>query len=1591
MNLKQIKIAASMLAFVLLFAVSTVLTPAIVQAEEVLDIKSVVIELDGESILVDFNSLDDQYTDQQGELYDYFYTTDGVLKGSIVAIQLSNGQAIEFEGFKTAYEQASSVSESANALEILVAATPVSDSVLSSYQKLTGFTETGAPQLEPNNLWTLVWSDEFNGDSIDRTKWTYDIGNWIVDADGNGIAAGWGNNEKEYYTDSPENSYIEDGKLVIKAIKEEQPITDEYGSYDYTSAKLKTKGLFSKKYGRFEIKAKTPEGKGYWPAIWMLPENDVYGGWAASGEIDIFEGWGSQPHLASGAIHYGDVWPNNKFTGKHMEFPNEGRISDFHEYALEWEPGEIRWYVDGELYQTQTNWYSINQDNAANFSFPAPFDQEFYMILNLAVGGWFDGDPDETTEFPQTMEVDYVRVYDLTGRDYLEPVEPAKEKVELPAGAKQPLEDGNLIYDNTYEQPFTSISDGSMALDNLYWNLVYLPDFGGQGTIVKDLVNDTNFAKINITNPGNQLYSLQLIQHMSLGQNGVYKVSFDAKSSEDRTIMVKASGGADRGWAKYSDEETISLTDTVQSYEFTFNMLNETDLATRLEFNVGGAGTAPVWIGNVRVEDITGQLMDENAAKEPLPSGNHVYNGTFDQGSLDRMTFWNVESNNASATGSVAEATRELFVDITDGGSTPGDVKVIQRGMNLLALNDYSLNFNARAEEARDIVVSFVSKDGTSNYIEDLTIPLTTSMDQYEIIFTMPDVTDVEGQLVFNVGGDNAGVYVDNVSLIRTSDKIDYSKVDLYPLDNGAFTGGLEPWGDYVHNDAVASVTGENDEAKISITSQGNEAWSVLLEQTGMKLSKSVDYVVSFDARSTMPRDLEVTLENAQYTRFFNEVVSLTSDTQNYSYEFKMAADETVSLKFLLGKINDTGIGAHDVFIDNVVFEVKNAADYDNGSSDPGQEEPTETETNYAFDFNNNIIVDGAFDIWEKDEWSGNGAGTLNNEEGKLTIDVTSVGSAYSPQVFQEGMTFENGETYLVSFTAKSAEPKTINVNVGKALTEDPWWTAYAPTETYVLDTTMKAYNFTFTMTEETFNNGKIVFELGTINGDTTTTTVTIDNVNVVKLSSITDNTAWNIWENDEWSGPGAGTLTVDGTTLTVDVTSVGSAYSPQVFQEGMTFENGKEYVVMFDASSEAAKTINVNVGKALSADPWWTAYAPTETYVLGTETKTYAYSFTMTEETFDNGKMVFEFGEINGDTTTTVVTISDVRIISDARILDITDETTVEEPVEETVTESVYYDFDDNIIIDDLFQIWEKDAYSGNGAGTLTNEEGKLTIDVTSVGSAYSPQVFQEGMTFENGETYLVSFTAKSAEPKTINVNVGKALTVDPWWTAYAPTETYVLDTTMKAYNFTFTMTEETFNNGRIVFELGTINGDTTTTTVTIDNVNVVKLSSITDNTAWNIWENDEWSGPGAGTLTVEDATLTVDVTSVGGAYSPQVFQEGMTFENGKEYVVMFEASAEAPKTINVNVGKALSDNPWWTAYAPTETYVLGTETKLYAYSFTMTEETFNNGKIVFEFGEINGDTTTTVVTISDVRIISDARILDITDETVTESVYSE
>src|SRR5438105_3210696 len=247
-------------------------------------------------------------------------------------------------------------------------------------------------------VWKLAWSDEFNGRSgsaADSTKWSFAVG-----------GGGWGNNELETYTSRTANAHLEGGSLVIKAIKETVTGPDNI-TRNYTSARLLTKNKFSQAYGRFEARIKIPFGQGIWPAFWLLGENIDTAHWPNCGEIDIMENIGKEPSIVHGTFH-GPGYSGGKGISAAYALANSQKFSDsFHEFAVEWEPNVIRFYVDGSLYRTRTP-----ADLPAGAQWV--FDHPFFIILNVAVGGGWPGNPDTTTVFPQQMQVDYVRVYKRT-------------------------------------------------------------------------------------------------------------------------------------------------------------------------------------------------------------------------------------------------------------------------------------------------------------------------------------------------------------------------------------------------------------------------------------------------------------------------------------------------------------------------------------------------------------------------------------------------------------------------------------------------------------------------------------------------------------------------------------------------------------------------------------------------------------------------------------------------------------------------------------------------------------------------------------------------------------------------------------------------------------------------------------------------------------------------------------------------------------------------------------------------------------------------------------------------------------------------
>ena len=422
--------------------------------------------------------------------------------------------------------------------------------------------DSDIPQLEG---YTLLWNDEFNGNSLDETIWNYEP-----------REPGWTNNELQRYTTSEENIFIKDGKLIIKAIK----TTDADGTDSFTSGKINSKDKKDFTYGKVVARAKVPEGKGLWPAIWMMPKDEgFYGQWPKCGEIDIMEVLGNQTDTAYGTVHYGEPHAEQQGTYK---LTNGTFASDYHDFSVEWEPGEIRFYIDGNLYKTVNDWFTaVNGED--DKPYPAPFNQPFFVQLNLAVGGTWPGDPDETTNFDNAeFFVDYVRVYQKSEYD---------TNVKKPEKVyREPLEDGNYIRNGNF-------AEKEDLSDDVDWK--FLLAQGGEGAAeIKD-----GMLKISSTSEGDVDYSVQLVQpEIPIIKGKKYKVSFDAYADELRDIIVCVSAPTN-GWIRYLEDTVLTISKEKKTYTYEFEMTKRDDPNGRLEFNLGNRdSTATVYLTNVRVE-----------------------------------------------------------------------------------------------------------------------------------------------------------------------------------------------------------------------------------------------------------------------------------------------------------------------------------------------------------------------------------------------------------------------------------------------------------------------------------------------------------------------------------------------------------------------------------------------------------------------------------------------------------------------------------------------------------------------------------------------------------------------------------------------------------------------------------------------------------------------------------------------------------------------------------------------------------------------------------------------------------------------------
>lgn len=438
----------------------------------------------------------------------------------------------------------------------------ISSGTVTITAKATDGSDKSAACVVEVSEYAKVFEDNFDGNELNMSYWNYEK-----------HEPGWVNNELQRYTDSKDNIYVEDGKLVIKANKS--------GENSYTSGKITTAGKKDFKYGKFEIKAKLVDGQGLWPAIWMMPRNEeFYGTWPVCGEIDIMEELGNEPNKVYQTIHYGN--PHTEKQGTYT-LRTGSFADDYHVYGLEWEPGEMRFYVDGNRIKTVNDWYCATAEKG-DIAYPAPFNQYFYLQLNLAVGGDWPHSPDATTDFDKAkFMIDYVRVYQK--ESYNENV----TKPKTPNEYRDPDSTGNYILNGDFSDTTENFDD----------NEGWIRHIGYGAVAVANIVD--NELVVTTTSEGTYDYDIQIYQPgIPLERGTKYKVSFNAYAASERSMNVAIFNSQNS--VSYMGNTAVSMTTEKKAYSYEFTMMHEDDPNAVFKFHLGNQGsTAAVHISDVRL------------------------------------------------------------------------------------------------------------------------------------------------------------------------------------------------------------------------------------------------------------------------------------------------------------------------------------------------------------------------------------------------------------------------------------------------------------------------------------------------------------------------------------------------------------------------------------------------------------------------------------------------------------------------------------------------------------------------------------------------------------------------------------------------------------------------------------------------------------------------------------------------------------------------------------------------------------------------------------------------------------------------------
>ncbi|OWA33700.1 licheninase [Saccharibacillus sp. O16] len=1049
----------------------------------------------------------------------------------------------------------------------------------------------------PDDQWQMVWNDEFDAASLDASKWTVQDTELVY------------NNELQYY--SPNNVRIaKDGSRNVLQIEAKQ---EQKGSKNYTSGKLITKEKGDWTYGKVVVRAKLPVDQGMWPAIWMMPTDEAhYGGWPASGEIDIMEliGGKNKDHETYSTIHYDSKKADGSHghdQGKFTLPQGESFADDYHDFQVEWLPGMIRFYVDGKLHHQINNWETTAAGQPASYTFPAPFDRPFYLILNLAVGGDWPGSP-ESSFVSDQMNVDFVRVYSYKNMDQWpdvtsDPIEPERQRA--------PQADGNQIYNEAFAQ-------GADA-NGVPTDWTFLKNAGGDGKVevVEDAVKG-KAAKVTISKAGTENYAVQLTQMpMYIQKNKKYKVQFEAKASTNRVIRSKVNQ-FEKSWTNYSGEQTFPITTEWQPYEYEFDMRSGSDNNARFEFNLGLA-EGEVTLANVRLTEI-GDADPVQVERKALPDGNYIYNGTFDQGK-QRLGFWNTEIEpGAKAQVSVNNflkfpiMERQLVVDVQETNGQPGQVAVVQPGLKLEAGTAYGFTFEAKADTSGVMDVGLSTAEGHDVQIhQGQQLQIGPDMKTYSgeiVIGEGQALATSEFKLAF--GGAVGKVYVDNVRLTKRGKAVDVPKYVHIPASDAYVMQGLQ-LEDSEEGGKHVSYMDEGDLLQFKITPANDGVYAFSTRMASAKADAQVRFTVK-DEQGTVVANSALTLGDTggwqTYKTLYLPAVSLKAATTYY--------------------VDFEGNEYNTRWLDLSQSQVKNGAlDTDaSGWTLPA----TVTQATYGPDQGIRMTLPDNTQHW----WD---------------------------SVFQQGgLSLEAGKTYRLSFEASASIPKSMQVVVSPTGSNEVKYLDQ-PAE---LTAAQQPYAYTFTMGEAADPNALLNFGLGNPPAQLGVHDVSIGNVQLFEVSPGAEQGGQPIQVNlirngnfargtDGWFSYAASNkpedlaLTTENGKLQARIGQAGdNPWDRQLIQEGFAMQQGYTYQLTFKAKADQARKLGVGIGWVdVPANYKWTGFYGNQ-MDLTTEEQTFTFTFPATETSYANSRIVFDMGRIIGNEQAGhTITLSDVSLIN--------------------------------------------------------------------------------------------------------------------------------------------------------------------------------------------------------------------------------------------------------------------------------------------------------------------------------------------------------